>query len=524
VDDDANGDKGLKDVQKWLESPASNNWLMVIDNFDEVDSYPGNYLPRNGAILFTTRDERLVGIPQYVPSGAGVKVDAMSDTVGVEMLLKLLVVDEADGEAIAHADAIGLVQHLQNHPLAIAQAAAYIRQTKIEIPQYLKMFEHVHNQQELLSFPMDFETPSSRMVMTTWQVTIGKIREESLDSVQLLEHMSFLSTDDIPEALLRDFSFLKHKNDAQFHKAFAPLLNFSLISRLGSSRYRLHSLVALCIRTQIGSEDTLQGNSIVMKLCRLLMDRCATDLHENQIWDLELAVHTAAVLEYQRYYHDFLFSISLQKMVAHIFLNNGHADRSMSWYQRAIDGTEIVRGHDHQKYVLATTKVAEIFHYQCDYRNALLWYQRTLDDQEKNFGKDHQDTLLTAGNIGIVFYDQGDYCKALEWCQRALDGQEKIRGKGHPDTLATVCNIGTVFHAQGDYCKALGGTSAHLTAKRRSSGKVTTALSAQSTTWGIFSTPKGITAKPWSGSSAHLTAKRRSSEKATRALSAQSVA
>jgi len=45
-------------VKKWLESLASGNWIMIIDNFDEVDSYAAEYLPMiRGAILFTTRDK-----------------------------------------------------------------------------------------------------------------------------------------------------------------------------------------------------------------------------------------------------------------------------------------------------------------------------------------------------------------------------------------------------------------------------------------------------------------------------------
>lgn len=44
----------LKGVKKWLDSPASGDWIMVIDNFDAVDLYLS---VERGAILYTTRNQ-----------------------------------------------------------------------------------------------------------------------------------------------------------------------------------------------------------------------------------------------------------------------------------------------------------------------------------------------------------------------------------------------------------------------------------------------------------------------------------
>jgi len=48
-------------------------------------------------------------------------------------------------------DALELLYHLEKLPLAIAQAAAFIRQTREPISRYLEMFKECEiNQQELL--------------------------------------------------------------------------------------------------------------------------------------------------------------------------------------------------------------------------------------------------------------------------------------------------------------------------------------------------------------------------------------
>jgi hypothetical protein len=85
-----------------------------------------------------------------------------------------------------------LLVHFDNLPLAIAQAAAYIRETDITLPEYLKMFEECErNQQRLLSKSVRTigdntdsygSARASRAVMTTWKITVDKIEQTSRSS------------------------------------------------------------------------------------------------------------------------------------------------------------------------------------------------------------------------------------------------------------------------------------------------------------------------------------------------------
>lgn len=139
LDDKMCDEKGMKVVKDWLDSPASCNWIMIIDNFDDVDSYPAKYLPLNrGAILYTSRDGRLVG--NYVASAAGVHITAMSNEEGLAMLSKLLVVEGAI-TTVNSEDVLELLHQLEYLPLAIAQTAAYIRETGVDVSIYLEMFK-----------------------------------------------------------------------------------------------------------------------------------------------------------------------------------------------------------------------------------------------------------------------------------------------------------------------------------------------------------------------------------------------
>ena len=119
LDGDRTQGKDVMSVKSWLGSNGSSSWLLVIDSFDDLDVAIAKYIPkRNGAILFTTRNKRLIQ-----------KFNAD------EVRLELMVNDEAveaffigsDRQSHPVGEVQQLHQLLRNLPLAIAQPAAYIR-------------------------------------------------------------------------------------------------------------------------------------------------------------------------------------------------------------------------------------------------------------------------------------------------------------------------------------------------------------------------------------------------------------
>jgi hypothetical protein len=256
LSDDDNNDTRLRRVKLWLESLASENWIMVIDNLDDLDLIVMRYIPvRRGTILFTTRDARIIGHPRYLPSRAGVEIGEMSDEEAFETFSRLL------GTTADRKTSKLLLDRFERLPLAIAQAAAYIRETGISLGKYVELFQECEqNQRELLDQALqnaiESESPTSRAVMTTWKITIDKIQRESPLSFKLLQLMSFLDPAKIPEELIKSASFLENESTVHFNKALASLISFSLLSRLESSNYRLHRLVGFCFRVQMNLEES----------------------------------------------------------------------------------------------------------------------------------------------------------------------------------------------------------------------------------------------------------------------------
>ena len=123
-----------KDVKSWFESSASGNWTIVIDNLDDIELRSRFYIPIcRGEILFTTRDERILGHPGLVPARAGIKVSTMSEEEALETFSRIVGHELDPAGWLATAELLPLLEGL---PLAIAQAATYIRSTHITIAKY----------------------------------------------------------------------------------------------------------------------------------------------------------------------------------------------------------------------------------------------------------------------------------------------------------------------------------------------------------------------------------------------------
>ena len=498
-----------KAVKSWFETPASGNWTIVIDNLDDIELQSRHYIPIfHGEILFTTRDKRILGHPGLVPARAGIEVSRMSEKEGMETFNRI-----AGSEGDVGCPAVGqLLTLLDGLPLAIAQAAAYIRTTHMPTTHYLALFqESERNQQELLSEPLPAALRNdnaglTRAVMTTWQLTVQRIEQESPLSVNTLQILSFLDPDNLPPSLIE--ACLRPEAGNHF-KHLAPLLNFGLLTQLGSSGYRLHRLVGLWTRVRMNSDVKHQrinqalglvdscfpweSSTHVTKYIGMLphavfiLDHIGSDyskfgaswkLQQNvahflcEIGRLHLAMKHArlSLRQEQVFKQDVAKRYISRSMIGDIYRSMAEYSSAIHEYQLALDGQEKILGKDHLTTLSTVENMAIVFGNKGEHDQALEWFQRALHGQEKALGKDHPDTLLTVQNMAIVFRNKGEYDKALEWYQRALDGQEKVLGKDHPSTLLTVHNMANAFQNKGEYDKALEWSQRALDGREQALG------------------------------------------------------
>ncbi|RYO97400.1 hypothetical protein DL765_011244 [Monosporascus sp. GIB2] len=169
-------DSVVADVLAWLASPGNTDWLLVFDNVDQDHEQGGTtgayevrrYLPGDhGSVLITSRLSRLA---QLGDSKQLRKVD--------KDVAKAIFQTWYGGQLDTGSEE--LVSLLDGLPLALAQAASYLRETGLECSTYIDLYQNQWDDlikcANISGSPLlDYE----RSVGTTWTISFKAIEAKS---------------------------------------------------------------------------------------------------------------------------------------------------------------------------------------------------------------------------------------------------------------------------------------------------------------------------------------------------------
>ena len=180
----------MKEIgRRGLNDEKSGEWLTIIDNADDTtvlfDATESNMehkrliddLPQNckGSIVFTTRNEKAAA----KVANAWVLLKEFNQSEGMELLKKLLLREEQGKDERSLGELLSL---LNNLPLAIVQAAAFINENGISVEDYVAHFQSQMDERiELLS--TEFEDRSryratKSPIAVTWHISFDQIRDQ----------------------------------------------------------------------------------------------------------------------------------------------------------------------------------------------------------------------------------------------------------------------------------------------------------------------------------------------------------
>ncbi|KAL2122300.1 hypothetical protein VTJ04DRAFT_2755 [Mycothermus thermophilus] len=277
-------------VHTWLSNPHNGQWVMILDIVDDYKFFYGspengevsgsdnaesgpseggraesgpliNYLPQshNGSILITTRDEGVArGLVDHDDENI-IRVDQMTEREALELLRNKL---SRGFERELHRDpaaAADLVRALDYVPLAISQAAAYIKSRKgrCSIKDYLKEFRRAaHKFLERNERDSRRDGAASNAVFITWQKSFRHIRAQRASAADLLSLMSSFAPQGIPEWVLKHSDVDPQSSvydPKEFDGDILMLQDYCLVTPHGSDDlFKMHSLVQLSTRRWLG--------------------------------------------------------------------------------------------------------------------------------------------------------------------------------------------------------------------------------------------------------------------------------
>lgn len=266
----------LQITHQWLSN--NDNWLLVFDNVGPPESITA-FLPRNpqGDVLITSRAGH--GHLEMLGIREAVQLPGLSIDESLSFLVNRTDRNQVSSDERKHVREIVEEFHSDDYgvlPLALEQAAAYIRQSGDSFKDYIQ--EYRARRLDLLedSAPQTGDYPDS--VFTTWAINFSALDANSTTrmSRMLLEHLSFLEADRIPLELIS--GILSRQNEPppgqeagqsetslfQVNRILEPLARYSLI-RIDRRDLTVstHRLVQEVLRTVLDEE---QETAIIREL------------------------------------------------------------------------------------------------------------------------------------------------------------------------------------------------------------------------------------------------------------------
>jgi hypothetical protein len=215
-------------LRSWLREPKGNRkWLLILDNTDdpcffieppdgigqsqgggETETRIGerriDYLPAcgHGSLLVTTRSRDSVSRVLHLDDI--VEVQPMDEEQACALLEKRL----GESTLCDQRELCGLSKRLDHMPLALAQAASYIRERapRCSVKEYIMKLDRSDRSQLILLSRDDGDSRRDRdarnSILLTWHISFEYIRQTRSPAADLLSLMSFFDRQAIPEALL----------------------------------------------------------------------------------------------------------------------------------------------------------------------------------------------------------------------------------------------------------------------------------------------------------------------------------
>lgn len=476
----------LKLVESWLQDEKKGKWVCILDNADNHEflcSLPAagqgalvkpilEYIPksRNGSLIITSRSrEAALKIVAYRDL---IEVKPMEQSEALQLLQKRL---EQPGE---DQDRRKLVEKLEYIPLAIAQAASYIRNRypRYSVSQYLREFQASDREairllkRETVCLDRDWEAKNS--ILVTWQISFNDIRCKMASAAEILALMSFFDRQGIPENLIRlhfeascastselhDGSTDGEKSESDigpdFEDNITMLRNYSLISTgdTGSS-FTMHRLVQLTTRAWLRSnkqlehwrrefisilyQELLSGEYKDWQACRSIFPHIGSAISQQPKSENSLLQWATLLYKGARYAWGSGNFIDMKDMAL------------KSWIQR----TKLL-GTEDSDALASTAILAKAYSLEGQWKDAEHLFTQVWATRKTKLGVDHPDTLISMANLAVTWKSQGRLEEAEQLDVRTIQLSKVELGEDHSTTLLCMAGLASTYACQGRWEKA----------------------------------------------------------------------
>lgn len=475
----------FKLVHDWLRDETHGKWLLVIDNADDTSvlaptsngkdaplNHISAYIPpsRHGSVLITSRTKQAAW--QLVEDSDIIQIGPMQVADANALLEKKL------GDNVSKEGMVELAAALEYMPLALVQAAAYIRKQapRCSVRHYLGKFQKSDKKKTGL---LDYEAANLRRdkeaknsIMTTWQISFDHIRSVKPSATDLLSLMSFFDRQGIPEELIRDLGSTgeTHRTPGKdgadeasdeddstseastsdvFEDAVSTLRDYCIISTAADiGTFEMHSLVQLATREWLEHQGHLERwrQQFITNLC------VEFPIGEYENWERcqILFPHATVALAQKPKSEESLkmWGVLLYKAAWYAW-RRGNADEAENMATQSMKVNTKLLGRDSIETCKSMAMIGLAKSVKGQWKEAEELEVEVMETRLKKLGADHLDTLASMSNLATTYWNQGRWKEAEILHVEVMEVRKNKLGASHPETLTSMANVASTYRIQG---------------------------------------------------------------------------
>ncbi|RYP93106.1 hypothetical protein DL770_000763 [Monosporascus sp. CRB-9-2] len=507
------GEELLSAVRNQIETLPQ--WVLVLDNADDLALFGvgrrppaaefgpdlSGYIPRGtvGTVLWTSRDQRIAG--SLVGPRRGIHVARMTNSEG-EMLLETTRDLKAEEDEVN--DISRLLAELEWLPLAISQAATYMRRTRLSIAGYLGKIQERKKRWRVLrksEHDRHRRPQASNSVLETWNISVEYIRQESEMAYDILNVLAFVDNQNISFQMIAEAAQLisrdrpigyretsegegsssnsgdsatdnssssasdweDEESEEEIVDVVTRLEEFSFLTpRIleGGDRgraYDMHKLVqeAISYNLHIRKDKHLE-EARSATVAFQVTDKLFPDKWERETWEIceNHLIHAQRAGEWAGLHGGELAVSRLLSRVSNYLEARGRWREKEPVEVIALGLQRKALGEKDPGTIRSMACLATTYYTQGRYGEAEKIYTEVLQLRREVLGEKHPKTLVSMVSLAKTYGAQGRYNEAEKIHTEVLHLQREILGEKHPDTLWSMASLAGTYHAQGKYDEA----------------------------------------------------------------------
>ncbi|KAJ4029716.1 hypothetical protein NW761_009724 [Fusarium oxysporum] len=457
----------LSTVRDWLESKQSGQWLMVIDNADDMQLFfPHNdssklkantesgmsqFIPQcpHGNVLITTRNMQVGS--RLTKGKFPIEVGKMDEHEATQLLRQGL--QQADE---TEKDLLDLSSRLEFLPLALVQAAAFIQENSITVCEYLELLDGSQDDlvellnEEFETVGRDSDTP--RAVAQTWMLSFQQIERQYLFASELLSLMCLFDRQKIPLDFVDFYAREKLPPESNVKmklvKALGVLKAFCFIRSEKGGDHTMHRLIQLVTRTWLvrkGSiaEFTRHAFSAVSDFYPYASFDDAEFWLEDMTTCTAYLSHAKSVLEAQiiETEEDRLIRASVLHRVGSFFRFQGRYREAESLQREGLNIRRELLGEEHIETLVTISDLAGSLADLRRFEESDKLQRGLIETLKRLHGDENEKTLDAMSNLAVHLSQQDRNDEAIALDRHVLEVRKRILGEEHIDTIQVMDNL-----------------------------------------------------------------------------------